>query len=168
MAGARGSSCIKSCSRAIIAAADKEWELQRQLQHAETGPALLRPIAAYNDFAIRFSGAISAPERVFWKADLPFAEGVTLRIHGLNSTILSGWHTPEGKNDVERDLYVGPQQTSLDPVDNIINLVMCHQSSISAYRIEPHDDRSNSVERQMHRGRGRRGFRHFDNCERQD
>ena len=40
---------------------DKEWQLQRQLQHAETGPALLRPIGAYNEFASRFSGAIFTP-----------------------------------------------------------------------------------------------------------
>jgi predicted MPP superfamily phosphohydrolase len=117
---------VQNAQRAIIGAADKEWQLQRQLQHAETGPALLRPISAYNDFALRFSGAIFAPERIFWKADLPFVDGVTLRIYGLNSTILSGWRTPEDENDVERDLYVGPQQTALDPVDNVINLVMCH------------------------------------------
>jgi len=117
---------VQNAQRAINAAGDKEREIQRQLQHAETGPALLRPITAYNDFAIRFSGAIFAPERVFWKADLPFADGVTLRIHGLNSTILSGWRTPDGKPDVERDLYVEPRQTALDPVDNVINLVMCH------------------------------------------
>jgi calcineurin-like phosphoesterase family protein len=117
---------VQNAQRAIVNADDKEWQLQRQLQHAETGPALLRPITAYNEFASRFSGAIFAPERMYWKSDLPLADGVTLRIYGLNSTILSGWRTPEGKNDVEKDLYVEPQQTVLDPVDNVINLVMCH------------------------------------------
>jgi len=117
---------VQNAQRAIISASNKERELLRQLQHVETGPALLRPIGAYNDFAGRFSAAIFAPERVFWKADLPLADGVMLRIHGLNSTILSGSHTPEGRNDVERDLYVEPRQTALDPVDNVVNLVMCH------------------------------------------
>ncbi|BBO14737.1 metallophosphoesterase [Bradyrhizobium sp. TM102] len=117
---------VQNAQRAIMSASNKERELLRQLQHAETGPALLRPIGAYNDFAGRFSAAIFAPERVFWKADLPLGEGVTLRIHGLNSTILSGAHMPEGRNDVERDLYVEPRQTALDPVDNVVNLVMCH------------------------------------------
>ncbi|MCK1418135.1 metallophosphoesterase [Bradyrhizobium sp. 171] len=120
---------VQNAQRAIVNAAsadDKEWQIERQLQHAETGPALLRPIAAYNDFAFNFSGNIFAPERLSWKADLPFRDGITLRIHGLNSTILSGWRTPEGQNDVERDLYVEPQQTALDPVDDVVNLVMCH------------------------------------------
>jgi 3',5'-cyclic AMP phosphodiesterase CpdA len=120
---------VQNAQRAIVNAAsadDKEWQLQRQVQHAETGPALLRPIAAYNEFASRFSGAIFAPERIYWKSDLDLGEGVTLRVYGLNSTILSGWRTPEGKNDVEKDLYVEPQQTVLDPVDDVVNLVMCH------------------------------------------
>lgn len=120
---------VQNAQRAIVngkSADDKEWQLQRQLQHAETGPALLRPIAAYNEFALRFSGAIFAPERMFWKSDLPLGDGVTLRIYGLNSTILSGWRTPEGENDLEKDLYVEPQQTALDPVDDVVNLVMCH------------------------------------------
>jgi hypothetical protein len=29
-------------------------------------------------------------------------------------------------NDQPRDLYLGPYQTVLDPVDNVVNLVMCH------------------------------------------
>jgi len=81
---------VQNAQRAVVnakTADEKEWQLQRQLQHAETGPALLRPIAAYNEFASRFSGAIFAPERMFWKSDLPLGDGITLRIYGLNSTI---------------------------------------------------------------------------------
>src|ERR1700680_4435131 len=51
----RNDMSVQNAQRAIVGADDKEWQLQRQLQHAETGPALLRPIAAYNDFALGFS-----------------------------------------------------------------------------------------------------------------
>lgn len=116
---------VQNAQQAVIGAVDKEWALNRQLMHAETGPALLRPLAAYNEFAAPFSCAVFAPERVFWHADLPF-DGVTLRVYGLNSTLLSGARSPNGENDIERDLYLGAQQTVLDPVDNVVNLVMCH------------------------------------------
>jgi hypothetical protein len=57
---------------------------------------------------------------------LPLADGVKLRIYGLTSTILSGAGAPNNKDDEPRDLYLGPHQTVLDPVDNVVNLVMCH------------------------------------------
>jgi predicted MPP superfamily phosphohydrolase len=117
---------VQNAQQAIIRADNKEAELLRQLNHQDTGPALLRPLAAYNDFAARFSCAVFAPERLLWQANLPLADGVTLRIYGLTSTILSGAGVPRSRNDQPRDLYLGPNQTVLDPVDNVVNLVMCH------------------------------------------
>ena len=120
---------VQNAQRAVVnakSADDKEWQLQRQLQHAETGPALLRPIGAYNEFASRFSGAIFAPERMFWKSDLPLGEGVTLRVYGLNSTILSGWRTPEGENDVEKNCTSSRSRPLWTRLTTFVNLVMCH------------------------------------------
>jgi predicted phosphodiesterase len=117
---------VQNAQQAIIRATDKERELVRQLRHKDTGPALLAPLTTYNDFSGRFLGEVFAPEKLFWHADMPFADGVQLRIYGLTSTILSGAGAPSGRNDEPRDLYLSPLQTVLDPVDNVVNLVMCH------------------------------------------
>jgi predicted phosphodiesterase len=117
---------VQNAQQAIIRATDKERELARQLRHKDTGPALLAPLSAYNDFAVKFWCEVFAPEKLFWHQDVPLADGVQLRIYGLTSTILSGAGAPNDKNDEPRDLYLSPQQTVLNPVDNVVNLVMCH------------------------------------------
>jgi predicted phosphodiesterase len=117
---------VQNAQQAIIRAADKENELAKQLRHKDTGPVLLAPLSAYNDFAAPFSCQVFAPEKLFWRADVLLADGVQLRIYGLTSTILSGAGAPTGRNDEPRDLYLSPQQTVLDPVDNVVNLVSCH------------------------------------------
>jgi predicted phosphodiesterase len=117
---------VQNAQQAIIRATNKENELIKQLRHKETGPALLAPLTAYNDFAAPFWCQIFTPEKLFWHQDIPLADGVHLRIYGLTSTILSGAGTPNGRNDEPRDLYLSPQQTVLNPVDNVVNLVMCH------------------------------------------
>ena len=117
---------VQNAQQAIIRATDKESELVRQLRHKETGPALLAPLSAYNDFAAPLWCEVFAPEKLFWHADLPLAHGVQLCIYGLTSTILSGAGAPKNADDHPRDLYLSPQQTVLNPVDNVVNLVMCH------------------------------------------
>jgi predicted phosphodiesterase len=117
---------VQNAQQAIIRAADKERELGKQFRHKETGPALLAPLSAYNDFAAPFSCQVFTPEKLFWHQGIPFADGVQLRIYGLTSTLLSGAGAPEDRNDEPQDLYLSPLQTVLDPVDNVVNLVMCH------------------------------------------
>ena len=87
---------------------------------------MLQPLAAYSDFALHFWCEVFAPEKLFWRAEVPLTDGVMLRIYGLTSTILSGAGAPKNRNDNPRDLYLGPYQTVLDPTDNVVNLVMCH------------------------------------------
>src|SRR5262249_18035579 len=116
-----GSLSVQNAQQAIVHASNKESELLRQLNHEDTGPALLKPLAAYNDFPSRFSGAVFAPDRLFWKADLFLVPGVALRIYGLTSTILSGAGAPKEKNDEPGDLYIGPHQMVIDPADNVVN-----------------------------------------------
>lgn len=48
---------------------------------------------------------------------------MNLRIYGLTSTLLSG---AGGQDDTRNSLYLSPLQTVLDPVDDVVNLVMCH------------------------------------------
>jgi hypothetical protein len=55
--------------------------------------------------------------------DLPLDDDVTLRMHGLTSTLLSG---AEGRDDTRESLYLSPLQTVLKPVDGVVNLVLCH------------------------------------------
>jgi hypothetical protein len=83
----------------------------------------MQPIAAYNDFAARFSCQVYTPDKLFWHQDLPLDDQADLRIYGLTSTLLSG---AEGQNDTRLSLYLSPLQTVLDPVDGVVNLVMCH------------------------------------------
>jgi predicted phosphodiesterase len=101
----------------------RERELRTQFADPYTGDALLAPLAAYNEFAAQFGCQVFSPDRLYWKQDLDLQEGVTLRIYGLTSTLLSG---VEGRDDVERALYLSPLQTVLDPIDNVVNLVLCH------------------------------------------
>jgi predicted MPP superfamily phosphohydrolase len=111
--------------RAIVAAssAGREQELRAQFVHPETGRALMNPISEYNEFAARFSCQVYTPEKLFWHQDLPLDQDTTLRIYGLTSTLISG---AGGENDRKGHLYLSPLQTVLDPVDSVVNLVMCH------------------------------------------
>jgi predicted phosphodiesterase len=115
---------VRNAQQAIIRAENKEKELARQLDHAETGPALLAPMETYAKFAGRYSCEIFWPEKVFWHHELELAPGVLLRIFGLTSTILSGGRLPD--DDKAGDLYLSPQQTVLNPEENVVNLVMSH------------------------------------------
>jgi predicted phosphodiesterase len=101
----------------------RERLLRAQFMNAETGRTLLEPLAAYNEFAKIFSCQVFPPERLYWKQNLELGDGVTLRIHGLTSTILSGIH---GLDDTRESLYLSPLQTILDPVEDVVNLVMSH------------------------------------------
>jgi predicted phosphodiesterase len=116
---------VRNVHRAIVGASQdsREKELRDQFAHPDTGLALMRPIAAYNEFAARFSCQVYTPEKLFWHQDLPLDDHTTLRIFGLTSTLLSG---ANGQNDAKLSLYLSPLQTVLDPVDGVVNLVMCH------------------------------------------
>jgi hypothetical protein len=101
----------------------RERELRNQITDPDTGRALLAPIGAYNEFAKLLNCQVYLPERLYWKQDLDLGHGVTLRIHGLTSMLLSG---QEGRDDTRESLYLSPLQTVLDPVDDVVNLVLCH------------------------------------------
>jgi hypothetical protein len=114
---------VRNARNAIVNAQahHRERELRTQFSDAETGRSLLQPLGAYNDFAKLFSCQVYPPDHLYWKQDLPIDGGITLRLHGLTSAILSG-------NNDTRDgpLYVSPLQTVLEPADDVANLVMMH------------------------------------------
>lgn len=119
------SPATRNAQNAIINATPhlRESELRIQFADSETGRALLAPLAAYNEFAAQFSCQIYPPDRLYWKQDLPLDGVVNLRIHGLTSTVISG---AAGVDDTRAGLYLSPLQTVLDPLDDVVNLVLCH------------------------------------------
>jgi len=100
----------------------REWRLAQQLADEASGQSLMKPHSAYNDFAAPF-GCQIWPAKPFWHQDLSLDGGVTLRIYGLTSTLLSGQN---GDDDVLGSLYLGPRQTVLNPMPNTANLVLVH------------------------------------------
>jgi 3',5'-cyclic AMP phosphodiesterase CpdA len=115
----------RNVHRSIRAASptSRESELFAQFLHLETGSALFAPISAYNSFAAKFNCQVYAPDRLFWSQDLFFDDFTTLRFYGLTSTLLSG---SDGQDDQPQNLYLSPLQTTLNPVDGIVNIVVCH------------------------------------------
>lgn len=120
-----GNPAVGNAQDAIMnATCDKrERVLRTQFNHPATGRALLESHAAYNDFAKLFECQIYTPDRLCWTRDIALNGGVRLRLHGLTSTLLSG---AGGQDDKRNQLYLSPMQTSLDPEDNLVNLVMIH------------------------------------------
>ncbi|WP_133645217.1 metallophosphoesterase [Paraburkholderia flava] len=112
-------------AHAMIATADdgsREWMLEKQLSHSDTGQALFHGHLAYNDFASKMNCQVY-PGRLYWKQERDLGRGVKIRIHGLTSTLLSGRN---GKDDPRGALYLSPLQTTLDPAPNVVNLTICH------------------------------------------
>jgi len=119
-----GSVQIQTIQHAIASMplAEREWKLKQLLRDGTTGQLLLEAHSAYNDFAAPF-GCQIWPAKPFWHQDIPLDDHVGLRLYGLTSTLLSG---REGNDDKERDLYLSPLQTVLDPTPNTLNVVLCH------------------------------------------
>jgi predicted MPP superfamily phosphohydrolase len=103
-------------------AADRDQTMRKLLRHEQSGRDLFAAHTAYNEFAAPLACQIY-PKKIFWHQDIPLGGGVMLRINGLTSTLLSG---KDGKDDQEKDLYLGMMQTALDPVEDRVHLVLCH------------------------------------------
>jgi calcineurin-like phosphoesterase family protein len=96
--------------------------LREQFLDEQTRSHLLAPLSGYNEFAAKMNCQVYGPERLYCKQDLELEGGVTLRIHGITSTLLSGRN---GDND-SKDMYVSPLQTVLEYQPDVVNLVMVH------------------------------------------
>lgn len=115
----------RNAQNAIIRSdpANRENELRAQFEDVETGRALLKPLEAYNEFARVFNCQIYGPDHLYWKQDLDLDSGVKLRLYGLTSVVISG---PEGQDDAPGKLYLSPLQTGFNPVEDVVNLAICH------------------------------------------
>lgn len=121
----RNQTTTKNAQAAIIDASNnaREGVFKEQILDSGSGYALTIPLASYNKFAANYSCQVYLPNRIKWVQDLDLEYGVKLRIHGLTSTLLSGF---SGKDDQRAQLYLSPMQTAFDPNPNVIHLVLCH------------------------------------------
>lgn len=121
---------IRNALDAIRRASDQHRNvvLVNQISHEDTARSLFKPLTAYNNFATPFGCQVYAPDQIYWKQELKLNAGVILRLHGLTSTLVSGYVRENGgQDDKERDLYLSPLQTEvIDPAENVVNLVMSH------------------------------------------
>jgi predicted phosphodiesterase len=87
----------------------------------EAGPLLFRPTENYNVIAARFGCDIS-PAKPYWTKDLTLNDGSTLRLCGLNSTLVSD------DLDDDKKLVLGSVQCerSLLREDGVEYLALCH------------------------------------------
>ena len=99
-----------------------EATLRGQLEDADAGQALFKPLTAYNAFASPFGCYINA-SKPYWTYSLELEPGVTLRLHGLTSTLISGL---DDRDDAPGRLYLSPLQTVLNPEPDVLSLVMLH------------------------------------------
>ena len=101
----------------------RQRQFRTQISDEDTARSLLAPLAAFNDFARSFNCQVYLPDRLYWKQNLEIDEGVVLRVYGLTSTLLSG---ADGQDDRRGTLYLSPLQTVLEPLDDVVNLVLSH------------------------------------------
>jgi predicted phosphodiesterase len=118
---------LRNAQRAIARSDEdsRERELLAQLSDDETGRALLSSLTNYNAFAAEFNCQVY-PKKPLWKQDSDLGDQVTLRVHGLTSTILSGIRIPHGEQDKKGDLYLSRFQTVLNPEEGVVNMILCH------------------------------------------
>ncbi|UJB33411.1 metallophosphoesterase [Chromobacterium sp. Beijing] len=98
-------------------------EFKRKAKDTESAAFLMRPLAAYNQFAANFQCEISLPMAQRWKRRWELGDSVELCVYGLTSTFLSQCN---GDNDQKGQLFVSPNQLVFDPIDNVIYMSMCH------------------------------------------
>lgn len=124
----RSERAIQNAHAAVKTAVDhrREREVMEQFRDPQTGSSLLAPLDAYNRFAARFNCQVYSPDKLRWHQERKLSDDFRLRIYGLTSTLLSGAGAPQNKDDTRLSLYCGPFQTSIDPIEGVVNLVMSH------------------------------------------
>ena len=80
-----------------------------------------KPIEGYNDFALRYECAISVRQPT-WYTDFFLNDSSILRLHGLNSTLISD----EQDHLDTAKLILGTHQCQLPQVPGIENVTLCH------------------------------------------
>lgn len=95
--------------------------LRDQMANATEAERLLTPFENYNRFARIFPSCATRAPDLFWRQDLDLCQGWTLRISGLNSSLISKKKDPDPPCQV-----LGLQQVQFDREPGLINLTLCH------------------------------------------
>lgn len=87
------------------------------------GEVLLKPLNSYNEFALGFQ-CESTKDALDWSYDFTLNDGSILRLHGLNSVLLSN----QQDNDRGNKLFLSTWQlqAQLTREKGVIHAVMCH------------------------------------------
>lgn len=107
----------------------REGELQKLFYtHNETRELLYRPISAYSEFAKEYACQINRQDDSgkknlpYWEDDLTLNDGSTLRLRGLNSTLVSDQTDDEHSNR----MIVGKFQSLPPTQKGVVYLSLCH------------------------------------------
>ena len=108
---------------AAIANADsneaREKELDVQLEAG--GDKLFAAVTDFNQFAAKYDCQFY-PERLRWNTALRVDHRTVVRLHGLNSTLISGIDGTDHKGN----LFMGALQLNVSQAPGTVNLVMAH------------------------------------------
>ncbi|MCK4472909.1 MAG: metallophosphoesterase [Anaerolineae bacterium] len=97
-------------------------QIQFFIQDPQAAKLLYDPIANYNkEFGSKFGCQIDA-QKPFWHHDLRLNDGSVLRLHGVNSTLVSD----RFDNSAEHKLIVGRAQGTMSRQDGVEYVVLCH------------------------------------------
>lgn len=102
---------------------DLNRELRKTLEDLSDRKLLFDPLEQYNIFATKI-GCPSMADPLYWEQPLILNDGSTLRVRGLNSTLLSD----RGDSDQQEPakLVLSGFQTKFLRDDNVIFLTLCH------------------------------------------
>lgn len=87
----------------------------------QSASTIYLPISKYNDFANNYQCNIDE-KKLWWQSDFPLNDGSTLRVRGINSTLISD----DLDDDAASKLVVGRAQATTTVDDGVEYLIICH------------------------------------------
>lgn len=120
-------SYLLKSSHEKLRSANTHQEIDAQIQSCffedqEGASLLFKPIQAYKNFAEKYEGDFRESNALFWESDLVLNDGSTLRLRGLNSTLVSDVNDDDEGNK----LFLGSVQASLLWEQGVEYLTLCH------------------------------------------
>ena len=102
---------------------DFNRELRKTLDDLNDRQTLLDPLEQYNIFANKL-GCASGADPLYWEQPLLLNDGSTLRVRGLNSTIISA--RADDDQQEKTKLVLSSYQTKFFREDDIVFMTVCH------------------------------------------
>lgn len=88
-------------------------DLEDMAKAAEEANPLLPKLRAYRDFAAGYESDFTSVARPLWTKDFPLADGITLRLVGMNSVQVSDKEDHSGKMILGNTQYILPNEPHL-------------------------------------------------------